>query len=152
MNFREIFPALALVCIAATWSPAGLAQSVSDDVESALQTSARAELANRLERAAERRTAAITGLVIGGVIIAGGVLATASSAETVYNEDTQQNETELEWAGAAIGAVVGGLVVGGSVSTLVSANRELRELRRQQRRLHIGYKPSTQSLVLAFHF
>ncbi|MDR3419149.1 MAG: hypothetical protein P4L83_23480 [Nevskia sp.] len=109
--------------------------------------SARAALDQAIEHEKSRRTGAIAGMVVGGLVMAGGSIASAV-AET-ENHDNRNNGSPQRhniWVGYAVGLGVGLPILGISGYVFADSQHQLNLLKRQ--RLSVSYSPETHRPVL----
>ena len=105
----------------------------------------------------QRRSSAKAGFVIGGVVILGGIIATAvqtANEEEKRAEQTGQysEEVSINWTGFGVGVLIAVPIIVSSVSTLRDANRQTRELSRQKRALSLTSGHDGLRLNIAFNF
>jgi hypothetical protein len=115
----------------------------------------RDEIETVIAQQSKRRSGAIGGFVIGGIVILGGIIKTA--VDTVDEADEKQargddSATPYKWTGTLIGLAVATPIMWGSAVTLADANKQLKKARRQRAKLAFQPTPQGGQLVLALEF
>lgn len=125
----------------------------------------REEIARRIAAAESARGGGIAVIVLGGLSVIGGWVSFLGEVADEDDRDQQgypncysgygcpeDEKEEPEVTGLAIGVLVGaGLIAAGTV-TVVNSSREANRLRRQERRLKVGFDPATGATTVGWNF
>jgi len=137
---RALVVALACCMAAPAWS---------DPAASAPDT--RAALDQAVQHEQSRRSNAITGVIVGGVIVVAGSVASAVSS--VQNQDDKNNgrpASHNRYIGYAVGLGIGLPIMAVSGWIWSDAQHNLNRLNRE--RLSVSYSPDTHQPVLQLSF
>jgi hypothetical protein len=139
-SLRALAVALACCIAAPAWSdPASPAPD------------ARAALDQAIQHEQSRRSGAITGVIVGGVIVVAGSVASAVSS--VQNQDDKDNgrpASHNRYIGYAVGLGVGLPIMAISGWIWSDAQHKLNQLHRE--RVSVSYSPDTHQPVLQLSF
>ncbi len=154
---KRVATVLALTITASVVSSAvGAAdapEANSGTVQAAGSSMTREALDQAIEKEKENRSAAIAGMVVGGVVILGGSLVSAvASAQNASDRDNGQPGNRNTTTGTLVGMGVGLPIVGISAYFFTQSMHQLHQLQRQ--RLTLSYSQETGQPVvgLAFDF
>ncbi len=144
MLVKSSMRALAVALVFCMATPAW-----SDPVAPAPDT--RAALDQAIQHEQSRRSNAITGVIVGGVIVVAGSVASAvSSVQNQNDRDNGQPASHNRWVGYAVGLGVGLPIMAVSGWIWSDAQHNLNQLHRQ--RVSVTYSPETRQPVLQLSF
>lgn len=119
----------------------------ADEVAPGAAADTHASIDQAIEHEKSVRSGAITGMVIGGIVIVGGSIQSAvASAENTTNRNDGNPARHNVYVGYAVGLGLGLPIMGLSGWLFSDAQHKLNQLRRQ--RLSISYAPDTHRPVL----
>lgn len=146
---------VALALLLASMSSAAAANGIETAPVVGTQPTVRAEeIRAAMERVQAKRGLGITSIVLGSTAILVGIVVSASESEDVYNYDTGRYETDVDWAGMAVGLAVGAPLIALGVIGIINAGREGRQLQREKQGLSLVPAPELGlgGMKLAFNF
>lgn len=138
-------------------APATPVLSPSPDMATGIKALRLGELDAAIAKQNQRRSSARAGFVIGGVMILGGIIATAVQTANEEEERAEQtgqysDDVKINWSGFGIGVLIAVPIITGSVWTLRDANRQGAELFRQRRAVTLTSEQGNVRLNIAFSF
>jgi hypothetical protein len=122
-----------------------------DDQPRVAQPTVHASIDQAIQHEQARRSAAIAGMIVGGVFIIGGSIDSAVASAQNRDEKNQGNPTTHNpYIGYAVGLGVGLPIMGLSAWLFADSQHQINTLRRE--RLSVSYSPDTHQPVLQLSF
>jgi hypothetical protein len=149
---KAVYTFLAAALVLSAAAPAN-AQDAGPAAPAAKNDASRAEAQQALEQTIaeqkSRRSGAIAGFVVGGLLILGGLVVTI--VQTAHEVDRKEqrgdnSDTPLNWTGTLCGIALAAPVIWLSVDTFTEAQRKFRDAKRH--RVRVGLIPERKGAAL----